>query len=57
MDLDLSKTVPGMSLRLLERFLESYEKFSDSPKSQKSSFLRKSTKLQKYAKNDPEVAA
>ena len=52
MDLKLSKTVPGMSLRLLERFLEFGEKISKGPKSQKSSFFRKSTKIQKYIEND-----
>ena len=49
---ELSKTVPGMSLRPLDQFLEFDEKISEGQKSQKSRFLPKLTKLQKYAKND-----
>ena len=52
MDPELSKTVPGMSLRPLDRFLEFDEKISEGKKSQKSRFLPKLTELQKYAKND-----
>ena len=52
MDPELSKTVPGMSLHPLDRFLEFHEKISEGPKSQKSPFLPKLTELQKYARND-----
>ena len=50
MDPKLFKTVPGMSLRPLDQFLEFDEKFSEGQKSPKSRFLPKLTQLQKYAK-------